>query len=86
MSAKTGTAGRQRRAVTTNGWMVGYRNDIAFAVIVEGGQSGSKAAGPLAVPLSATDHPSHSVRLTHQRQAARRLMHVENEIWVQSTA
>jgi cell division protein FtsI/penicillin-binding protein 2 len=48
VSAKTGTAEVVVKGkVTTNGWMVGYRNDIAFAVIVEGGQSGSKAAGPI---------------------------------------
>jgi hypothetical protein len=27
--------------------MVGYRGDVAFAVIVEGGVSGGKAAGPV---------------------------------------
>jgi cell division protein FtsI/penicillin-binding protein 2 len=31
----------------TNGWMVGFRGDVAFAVIVEGGASGAKTAGPI---------------------------------------
>ncbi|GAA1111106.1 penicillin-binding transpeptidase domain-containing protein [Kribbella jejuensis] len=48
VAAKTGTAevvvgGK----VTTNAWMAGYRGDVAFAVIVEGGESGSHTAGPL---------------------------------------
>ena len=33
--------------VITNAWMAGYRGDVAFAVIVEGGESGSHAAGPI---------------------------------------
>jgi cell division protein FtsI/penicillin-binding protein 2 len=48
VSAKTGTAEVVVKGkVTTNGWMVGFRNDIAFACIVEGGASGAKAAGPV---------------------------------------
>lgn len=48
VSAKTGTAEVVVNGkVTTNGWMIGYRGDVAFAVIVEGGASGSKAAGPI---------------------------------------
>jgi len=48
VSAKTGTAEVVVNGkVTTNGWMVGFRGDVAFAVVVEGGESGSKAAGPL---------------------------------------
>ncbi|HZX02588.1 penicillin-binding transpeptidase domain-containing protein [Kribbella sp.] len=48
VAAKTGTAevvvgGK----VTTNAWMAGYRGDVAFAVIVEGGASGSHTAGPI---------------------------------------
>jgi cell division protein FtsI/penicillin-binding protein 2 len=46
--AKTGTAEVVSNGkVITNGWMVGYRGDVAFAVVVEGGASGSKAAGPI---------------------------------------
>jgi cell division protein FtsI/penicillin-binding protein 2 len=48
VSAKTGTAEVVVNGkVTTNGWMVGYRGDVAFAVIVEGGKSGATAAGPV---------------------------------------
>ena len=48
VSAKTGTAEVVSNGkVITNGWMVGYRGDVAFAVIVEGGVSGGKAAGPI---------------------------------------
>ncbi|TCO46402.1 cell division protein FtsI/penicillin-binding protein 2 [Kribbella antiqua] len=48
VAAKTGTAEVvQNGKVVTNGWMVGYRGDVAFAVIVEGGASGAKAAGPI---------------------------------------
>ena len=48
VAAKTGTAELVSKGkVITNGWMVGYRGDVAFAVIVEGGASGAKAAGPI---------------------------------------
>nr|WP_238350802.1 penicillin-binding transpeptidase domain-containing protein [Kribbella shirazensis] len=48
VAAKTGTAEVVVNGkVATNGWMAGYRGDVAFAVIVEGGASGSKAAGPI---------------------------------------
>ncbi|TDU90081.1 cell division protein FtsI/penicillin-binding protein 2 [Kribbella voronezhensis] len=48
VSAKTGTAEVVSNGkVITNGWMVGFRGDVAFAVIVEGGISGGKAAGPI---------------------------------------
>ncbi len=48
VGAKTGTAEVVTNGkVGTNGWMVGYRGDVAFAVIVEGGESGGKAAGPI---------------------------------------
>jgi cell division protein FtsI/penicillin-binding protein 2 len=47
-SGKTGTAEVVAGGkVITNGWMVGFRGDVAFAVIVEGGVSGGKAAGPI---------------------------------------
>ena len=48
VAAKTGTAEVVANGkVTTNAWMVGYRGDVAFAVIVEGGESGSHTAGPI---------------------------------------
>jgi cell division protein FtsI/penicillin-binding protein 2 len=48
VAAKTGTAEVVVKGkVTTNAWMAGYRGDVAFAVIVEGGESGSHTAGPI---------------------------------------
>jgi cell division protein FtsI/penicillin-binding protein 2 len=48
VAAKTGTAEVVVNGkVTTNAWMAGYRGDVAFAVIVEGGESGSHTAGPI---------------------------------------
>jgi cell division protein FtsI/penicillin-binding protein 2 len=44
VGAKTGTA---EVGDATNGWMVAFRGDIAVAVYVEGGTSGSGAAGPI---------------------------------------
>lgn len=48
--AKTGTAetGSRAKGAATNAWMVGYAGDLAFAVIVEGGSSGARVAGPVA--------------------------------------
>ncbi|WTW93871.1 penicillin-binding transpeptidase domain-containing protein [Streptomycetaceae bacterium NBC_01309] len=45
VGAKTGTA--EVGSSGTNGWMVAYRGDIAVAVVVIGGESGSGAAGPI---------------------------------------
>jgi cell division protein FtsI/penicillin-binding protein 2 len=48
VAAKTGTAELVSGGkVITNAWMAGYRGDVAFAVIVEGGASGSHTAGPI---------------------------------------
>jgi len=48
VAAKTGTAEVVVKGkVATNAWMAGYRGDVAFAVIVEGGESGSHTAGPI---------------------------------------
>ncbi|WP_436774953.1 penicillin-binding transpeptidase domain-containing protein [Yinghuangia sp. YIM S09857] len=44
VGAKTGTA---EVGNGTDGWMVAYRGDIAVAVVVEGGSSGSGSAGPI---------------------------------------
>ncbi|MGW0659453.1 penicillin-binding transpeptidase domain-containing protein [Streptodolium elevatio] len=44
VGAKTGTA---EVGNGTNGWMVAYRGDIAVAVVVIGGESGSGSAGPI---------------------------------------
>jgi cell division protein FtsI/penicillin-binding protein 2 len=48
VGAKTGTA---EIGTKTNAWMVGFRGDLAFAVVVEGGASGGHDAGPLAKTL-----------------------------------
>ncbi|MDI2125931.1 penicillin-binding transpeptidase domain-containing protein [Yinghuangia seranimata] len=45
VGCKTGTA--EVGTTSTNAWMVAYRGDIAVAVLVEGGTSGSGAAGPI---------------------------------------
>ncbi|MEJ7741795.1 MAG: penicillin-binding transpeptidase domain-containing protein [Nocardioidaceae bacterium] len=46
--AKTGTAEYQKgKGTGTNAWLIGYRGDIAFAVLVEKGKSGSDDAAPL---------------------------------------
>jgi cell division protein FtsI/penicillin-binding protein 2 len=46
--AKTGTAEFQRGTGTgTNAWIIGYRGDIAFAVLVENGSSGAHDAAPV---------------------------------------
>ena len=50
--AKTGTAevavdGR----IATNAWMIGYRGDVAFAVLVEDGSSGADDAAPIVSSL-----------------------------------
>jgi cell division protein FtsI/penicillin-binding protein 2 len=49
VGAKTGTAEFGTDSPPrTHAWMVGFRGDLAFAVLVEDGQSGSKTAGPIA--------------------------------------
>ncbi len=46
--AKTGTAEYQDGdRIGTNAWLVGYRGDLAFAVVVENGESGAHDAGPV---------------------------------------
>lgn len=47
--AKTGTAEFGTEVPPrAHGWMIGYQGDVAFAVFVEGGESGSRTAGPIA--------------------------------------
>ena len=49
VGAKTGTAEYGTESPPrTHAWMVGFRGDLAFAVLVEDGESGSKSAGPIA--------------------------------------
>ncbi len=52
LHAKTGTAEVQEgKRIATNAWMIGYRGDIAFAVLVENGRSGAQDAGPIVQAL-----------------------------------
>jgi cell division protein FtsI/penicillin-binding protein 2 len=48
--AKTGTAElvTTPEPRTTYAWLIGYRGDIAFAVLVVGGSQGGTVAGPVA--------------------------------------
>jgi cell division protein FtsI/penicillin-binding protein 2 len=47
--AKTGTAEYGTDTPPrTHAWMIGYRGDLAFAVLVEDGGFGAEAAGPIA--------------------------------------
>ena len=46
---KTGTAEYGAGPHTpSHGWFIGYRGDLAFAVLVEGGGLGADSAGPVA--------------------------------------
>jgi hypothetical protein len=46
---KTGTAEYQAvQKLKSHGWFIGYRGNLAFAVIVEGGGFGASSAGPIA--------------------------------------
>ncbi len=44
---KTGTA-QYGTGTHSHGWFIGYRGDVAFAVLVEGGGYGADSAGPVA--------------------------------------
>jgi cell division protein FtsI/penicillin-binding protein 2 len=49
VGAKTGTAEYGSDAPPrTHAWVIGFRDDVAFAVLVEDGGSGGRAAGPVA--------------------------------------
>jgi len=49
VAAKTGTAEYGTTSPPrTHAWMIGYRGDLAFAVLVEGGGTGGADAGPVA--------------------------------------
>jgi Penicillin binding protein transpeptidase domain/NTF2-like N-terminal transpeptidase domain/Penicillin-binding Protein dimerisation domain len=51
-AGKTGTAeygsAQKGKKLPTHAWFMGYRGDVAFAVVVEGGGFGAKAAAPIA--------------------------------------
>ncbi len=51
--AKTGTAEFDLASggTGTNAWMIGYRGDVAFAVLVENGESGAHDAAPVVAAL-----------------------------------
>ncbi|HYO33086.1 MAG TPA: penicillin-binding transpeptidase domain-containing protein [Nocardioidaceae bacterium] len=53
--AKTGTAEYEQDSgrIGTNAWLIGYRGDIAFSVLVENGSSGSQDAAPVVAALLA---------------------------------
>jgi len=49
VSGKTGTAEFGRDVPPkTHAWFIGYRGDLAFAVLVEGGGVGGRVAAPVA--------------------------------------
>ena len=49
VGAKTGTAEYGSDAPPrTHAWIIGFRDDVAFAVLIEDGGSGGRAAGPVA--------------------------------------
>jgi cell division protein FtsI/penicillin-binding protein 2 len=51
-AGKTGTAeyaaGQNGKQPPTHAWFIGFRGDVAFGVIVEGGGFGAKTAAPIA--------------------------------------
>ncbi|MFI6575912.1 penicillin-binding transpeptidase domain-containing protein [Nocardiopsis sp. NPDC050513] len=47
-SAEFGTAEGEDEELPTHAWMVGYKGDVAFALVVEGGGGGGSVAGPIA--------------------------------------
>jgi cell division protein FtsI/penicillin-binding protein 2 len=55
VAAKTGTAEfGEEDPPRAHAWIIGYQADVAFAVFVEGGESGSDVAGPLAARFLTT--------------------------------
>ncbi len=56
---KTGTAEfGSDNPPKTHAWFIGYRGNLAFAVIVEGGGVGGRVAAPLAANVPRTRSPS----------------------------
>ncbi|MFV2196618.1 penicillin-binding transpeptidase domain-containing protein [Nocardiopsis sp. LOL_012] len=51
-SAEFGTPEGEDDELPTHAWMVGYKGDIAFAIVVEGGGGGGSVAGPLAAAFT----------------------------------
>jgi hypothetical protein len=52
VAAKTGTA--ELDGLPDNGWLMGYRGDLAFGCLVEGGGHGADSCGPLVHDLLAS--------------------------------
>jgi cell division protein FtsI/penicillin-binding protein 2 len=59
--AKTGTAEYGSVPTRTHAWLVGFRGDLAFAVLVEDGESGSRNAAPV-VAAFLRDVPASAYR------------------------
>jgi hypothetical protein len=51
-SAEFGTPEGDDDELPTHAWMVGYKGDVAFALVVEGGGGGGSVAGPLAAAFT----------------------------------
>ncbi|MDE3724973.1 penicillin-binding transpeptidase domain-containing protein, partial [Nocardiopsis sp. N85] len=51
-TAEFGTAEGEDEELPSHAWMIGYKGDIAFAVVVEGGGGGSSVAGPIAAKFT----------------------------------
>ncbi|GAB2525382.1 penicillin-binding transpeptidase domain-containing protein [Nocardiopsis aegyptia] len=51
-SAEFGTPEGEDDELPTHAWMVGYKGDVAFAIVVEGGGGGGSVAGPLAAAFT----------------------------------
>ncbi|RKS08280.1 cell division protein FtsI/penicillin-binding protein 2 [Nocardiopsis sp. Huas11] len=51
-SAEFGTPEGDDDELPTHAWMVGYKGDVAFAIVVEGGGGGGSVAGPLAAAFT----------------------------------
>ncbi|WP_306366183.1 penicillin-binding transpeptidase domain-containing protein [Nocardiopsis sp. CC223A] len=53
---KTGTAefgtAEEGEELPSHAWMIGFKGDVAFAVVVEGGGGGSSVAGPIAAAFT----------------------------------
>ena len=53
---KTGTAefgtAEEDEELPSHAWMIGFKGDVAFAVVVEGGGGGSSVAGPIAAKFT----------------------------------
>ncbi|CAL9606393.1 Peptidoglycan D,D-transpeptidase MrdA [Nocardiopsis dassonvillei] len=51
-TAEFGTAEGEDEELPSHAWMIGFKGDVAFAVVVEGGGGGSSVAGPIAAEFT----------------------------------